>query len=86
MGRTSAKVRATKSRQNFLQPTHPIHPIEPKTDVLVRFVPFGLIQDRLVALRNSVENRPILCKSLCHKVASEFFATNAPNPPLLALN
>ena len=28
-GRTSAKVRATKSRQNFSQRTHPIHPIGP---------------------------------------------------------
>ena len=29
MGRTSAKVRATKSRRNFPQGTHPIHPIGP---------------------------------------------------------
>ena len=29
MGRTSAKVRATKSRQNFSELTHTIHPIEP---------------------------------------------------------
>ena len=28
-GRTSAKVRATKSRRNFWQQTHPILPIEP---------------------------------------------------------
>ena len=28
-GRTSAKGRATKSRQNFSQRTHPIHPIGP---------------------------------------------------------
>jgi hypothetical protein len=28
-GRTSAKVRATKSRQNFSERTHPIHPIGP---------------------------------------------------------
>ena len=28
-GRTSAKVSATKSRQNFSQRTHPIHPIRP---------------------------------------------------------
>ena len=28
-GRTSAKVRATKSRLNFSQGTHPIHPIGP---------------------------------------------------------
>ena len=29
-GRTSAKVRATKSRRNFSQRTHQIHPIGPK--------------------------------------------------------
>src|SRR6185437_638515 len=28
-GRTSAKVRATKSRRNFSQQMHPIHPIGP---------------------------------------------------------
>src|SRR6185503_11783975 len=54
-GRTSAKVRATKSRQNFLQQTHPIHPIGLKTDVLVRFILFGYIRDCLVALRNYVQ-------------------------------
>ena len=29
-GRTSAKVCATKSRRNFSQRTHPIHPLNPK--------------------------------------------------------
>ena len=29
-GRTSAKVRATKSRRNFSQRKHPIHPLDPK--------------------------------------------------------
>ena len=29
-GRTSAKVRATKSRWNFSQRKHPIHPLDPK--------------------------------------------------------
>ena len=38
---SSAKVRATKSRLNFSQRTHPIHPIGPKIDILVRFVLFG---------------------------------------------
>ena len=33
-------------------------PIGPKTDVLGRFVLFGCIRDRLVALQNSVENGP----------------------------
>ena len=44
-GRPSAKVRATKSRRNFSQRTHPIHHIGPKTDVLVRFVLVGRIWD-----------------------------------------
>ena len=57
-GRTSAKVRATKSRRNFSQRTPPIHPIRPLTVVLVHFVLFGCIRDLLVALRNSVQNGP----------------------------
>ena len=40
-GRTSAKVRATKSRRIFSQRTDPIHSIGHKTDVLVRFVQLG---------------------------------------------
>ena len=42
-GRTSAKGRAMKLRQNFSQRTHPIHPIGPKTDVLVHSGPFGCL-------------------------------------------
>ena len=33
-GQSSAKVRATKSRRNISQQTHPINPIRPKTDVI----------------------------------------------------
>ena len=57
-GRTSAKVLATKSRRNFSQRSQPIHTIGPQTDVLVCFILFGCIRDRLVALRNSVQNGP----------------------------
>jgi hypothetical protein len=85
-GRTSAKVRPTKSRRNFSQRTHPIHPIGPQDNVLVRFVPFGCIRGRLVVLRNSVQNRPNKCKSSCHEVALEFFATNATDPTHWTLN
>src|SRR6185312_13809835 len=56
-GRTSAKVRATKSHRNISQRTHLIHPIGPKTDVLVRFILFGCIRNPLVASRNSVQNK-----------------------------
>ena len=80
--RTSAKVCATKSRRIFSQRTYRVHPIRPQTDVLVRFVLFGCILDSLVALRNSVQNGPNKCKSSCHEVVSEFFATNAPDPPI----
>ena len=44
-GRTSAKLRATKSHHNFSQQTQPILPIGPKTNVLVCFIPFGCIAD-----------------------------------------
>src|SRR6185436_9298330 len=56
-GRTSAIVRATKSRRIFSQRTHPILPIGPKTDLLVRFILFWCTRDCLVALRNSVQTR-----------------------------
>ena len=57
-GRTSAKFRATKSHRNFSHRTHPIHPFDPKLKILVRFLLFGCIWNRLVALRNSVQNGP----------------------------
>jgi len=85
-GRTSAKVRATKSHRNFSHQTHPIHPLDPKLKILVRFLLFGCIWNRLVALRNSMQNGPNQCKSSCHEVASEFFATNAPDAPHWTLN
>ena len=85
-GWTTAKVCATKTRGYFLQRTHSIRPIGPQTDVLVHFGLFGCIRDRLVALPNSVQNRPKYCKSSCHEVGSEFLATNAPNPLHWTLN
>ena len=46
----------------------------------------GCIWDYLVALRNSVQNGPRSCKSSCHEVVSEFFATNAADPPHWTIN
>ena len=78
-GRTSAKVRATKSRRNFLKRTHPIHPIGPKTDVLVRFVlfgcrPFGCLT-KLGAKQAELEQKFVPRSHVEHS------ATNAPDPP-----
>jgi len=47
----------------------------------VLFVLFGCIWDCLVAFQYSVQNGSNWCKSSCHEVASEFFATNVPDPP-----
>ena len=80
------KVHATKWRRNFSQRMHPIHPIGPETDVLERFLLFGFIQDRLLALRYSVQKGPNYCKSSCHEVESDFFATKAPDPPHVTQN
>ena len=73
-----------KSHWNFSQRTHLIHSIGPKTHVFVRFVVFGCICQCFITTRNLVQNGLNWCNqctSLCHKVASEFSATNAPNPP-----
>src|SRR6185503_862623 len=42
--------------------------------------------DHSVALRNSGQNVSNYCKSSCHEDSSEFFATNAPDPPHWTLN
>ena len=63
MGRTSAKVRATKSRRNFSQRMHLIHPIGTQTDILVLFVLFACIRYRLVAFTNSGAKRAELVQN-----------------------
>ena len=52
---------------------HPIHPIGPKTDVLEHFLLFGFIRDRLLALRNSVQNGPDYCKKFVPRSRVGFF-------------
>ena len=70
MGRTSSKVRTTKSRQNFSQRTHPMVQNTPKHEFRVQWGGSGAF----------------VAKCSCHEVASEFFATNAPDPPHWTLN
>ena len=84
-GRTSAKVRATKSRRNFSNEHTRSTPYYPKLTFWC-VCTIWVHSDYLVPLRNSVQNGPNYCKSSCHEAASEFFATNAPNPPHCTLN
>ena len=60
-------------------------PCDPKL-TFGAFILFGCIRDCLVALQNSMQNRPNKFKSSCHEVASEFFATKPPDPPHWTLN
>ena len=79
-GEINAKVRATKSHMNLSLRMRPIHTIGPKTQVLVCLVMFGCTWDRFATALNLVQNGPYWCnwcKSSCHEVASELFATNA---------
>ena len=69
-GRTSSKVRSTKSRQNFSQRTHPMVRNTPKHEFRVQWGGSG----------------GFVAKCSCHEVASEFFATNASDPPHWTLN
>ena len=66
MGRTSAKVRATKSRRKFLQRTHPIQPFDPKLtfwSVSYRLGAFGTVwlpyETRCKTGRTSAKVRPM---------------------------
>src|SRR6185436_18190287 len=61
-------------------------PLDPKLMCLVHFIQFWCIWDRLVDLRNSVQNGPNWYKSSWHEVASKFVETNAPDISYWALN
>ena len=78
-----------KSHRNVSQQTHPIHPhwilnlcVGAFLSVWVHLGPFRYCM-KLDAKRAVWCN---YCKSSCHEVASEFFATNAPDPPHLTVN
>ena len=49
----------------------------------MRFIPFACIWDCEVALQNLGQNVPNECKSSCHDVAWNHFATNVPLDPKL---
>ena len=85
-GRTSAKVRATKSRQNFSQRTHSIHFMDPK--LLFWCISYHLGAFATIRLPYKTRGKTFLnkCKSSWHEDVSEFFATNAPDPPHWTLN
>ena len=79
MGWSGAKLRAMKSCQNFSQQTNRSTPLDP--NLMFRCISYYLGAFGTVWL--PYETR---CKSSCHEVASEFFATNTPNPPHWTLN
>ena len=56
------------------------------THIVVCFVLFECICNRLVALQKSMQNGLKWCKSSCHEVLSEFFTMNAPDPTHGTLN
>ena len=53
----NAKVRATKSRQNFSKPTHPIHTIGPWAQVSMHFFSFGCIWDHYATAQTWCKTR-----------------------------
>ena len=78
-GRTSAKVRATKSRQNFRNERTQSTPLDPKLTfwcISNYFGAFGTVW----LLTKLGAKRAELVQNSCQEVASEFFATNAPDP------
>ena len=84
-GRTSAKVRATKSRWIFRNERTRSTPLDPKLifsvfrTIWVHSGPFG-------CLMKLGGKRAELVQKFVSRSSSEFFATNAPDPPHLSLN
>ena len=76
-GAVNAHVRAKKSRRNFSQRTHPIHPTRSQTHVLGRFGPFRYCTN-FDAIRAEMVR-------FMHKFVQRsrvgIFTTNAPDPP-----
>ena len=74
-----------KSHRNFSQETHLIHPLDHKLTFRCDSYCLGAFG----TVRLPYETRCITgrtCKSSCHEVASEFFATNPPDPLHWSLN
>ena len=87
-GTINAKVRATKLHRNFCNKRTRSTLLDPKL-MFCSFHSFWCIWDHFVTAWNSVQNRMNWCnysKSLCHEVASEFFATSTPDPTHRTLN
>ena len=81
-GRTSAKVCATKLHWNFSQRTHMIHPIGPKTHVLVSLLPFRCIWDRLVVLQTRCKTGRTSAKLRATKSHRNFSQQTHPIHPI----
>jgi len=64
IGRSGAKVRAMKSCRNFLQQTHPIHPIGPLPHVSMHFVIFGCIWDSMLRYKTQFKTSQT-CAKVC---------------------
>jgi hypothetical protein len=81
-GRSGAKVRAMKSGQNFLQRTHPIHPIGPLPHVSVHFVIFGCIWDSLLCYNTSFKTGQTGAKVHAMKSRRNFLRRTHPIHPI----
>ena len=78
---TSAKVRATKSRQNFSQRTHPIHPIGPKLTFLCVSYYLGASRTVWWPYETRCKTGRTSAKVRAAKSRRNFFVMNAAEPP-----
>ena len=85
-GRTSAKVRARSRVGIFRNECTRSTPLDPKLMFWCVLFYLGALRTVWLPYKNLVQNGPNKCKSSCHKVVSEFFATNAPDPLHWTLN
>ena len=75
-----------RSRMGIFHNKPLVPPLWTLTSCYVAFHTIWVHLGQFVALQHLVQNGPNLSKSSCHKVASEFFATKAPDPLHWTLN
>ena len=85
-GRTSAKVRATKSCRNFSQRTQPIHPLEPKLTFCYVSYYLGAFGNVWLPYRTLCKTGRTSAKVRAMKSRRNFLQTNIPGRPHWTLN
>ena len=85
-GQNGEKLRAMKSHRNFFVTNTQFTPLDPKLMIWSVFYYLGAFTTVWLPYKTRCKTGKNWCKSSCHEVPSEFFATKAPDLTHWTLN